>query len=129
MLTLQIAAAALLIALVLAAAVSRAQAPKPVPMRDCDILSRRLSRVSAIHDSDYTAHELLDRAAVHRRIVREGSGITFEALRAARLHLEHAELLSDLAATQELATRIRNAHSDALRERRQVRPIVRLVGA
>lgn len=129
MLTLQIAAAALLIALVLAAAVSRAEAPKPVPMRDCDILTRRLSRVSAIHDSDYTAQELRDRADVHRRIVREGSGITFEALRAARLHLEQAELLSDLAACRDLETRIRHAHSDALRERRQVRVNIRLVSA
>ncbi|MGM9319818.1 hypothetical protein [Deinococcus aquaticus] len=129
MLTLQIAAAALLFSLIFAAAVSRAHAPTPVPMRDCNILTRRQSRVSAIHDSDYTAQELRDRADVHRRIVREGSGITFEALRAARLHLEQAELLSDLAACRDLETRIRHAHSDALRDRRGVRPIVRLVGA
>lgn len=125
MLTLLIALTIIVTTLLVAAFIARTRAHVPVEMRDCDVLSRRLSTVDTIAGTDYSPAELHDRATLHRRIVQGGEAITPEALRACRLHLEYAELLDDMACRRQIEDRVHAIHGEGLRQRRTARPAIR----
>lgn len=127
MLTLNIALTA--IAATLAAAASRARhhAYVPVQFRDGNVLTRQSSRVDTIAGTDYSPAELHARATLYRRIVQGGQGTTPEALRACRLHLEHAELLDDMAFRRQIEDRVHAIHERGLRQRREARPAIRAI--
>jgi len=127
MLTLLIALTITAAVLIAAAYRARRHAYIPVEMRDGDVLTRRLSIVDTITGTDYSPAELHDRATLYRRIVQSGQGITPEALRACRLHLEHAEMLDDMAFRRQVEDRVHAIHERGLRQRREARPAIRAV--